>query len=51
MIRDITSECRTWVCINSGYSRTFMLRRGVRQGDPLSCLLYAFSIEPMGMRL
>jgi len=23
----------------------------VRQGDPLSCLLYDFSIEPMGMWL
>jgi hypothetical protein len=51
MIRDITSKCRTRVRINSGYSRTFTLHRGVRQGDPLSCLLYAFSIEPMGMRL
>jgi ribonuclease HI len=51
MIRDITSKCRTWVCINSGYSRTFTLCRSVRQGDPLSCLLYAFSIKPMGMRL
>jgi hypothetical protein len=51
MIRDITSECRTRVRINSGYSCTFKLRRGVRQGDPLSCLLFAFSIEPMGMRL
>jgi hypothetical protein len=51
MIQDITSECRTHVCINSGYSRPFKLRQGIRQGDPLSCLLYAFSIEPMGMHL
>jgi hypothetical protein len=51
MIQDITSECRTHVRINSGYSRTFKLCHSVRQGDPLSCLLYTFSIEPMGMHL
>ena len=51
MIADILVNCHTRVCINSGYSGFFSLRRGVRQGDPLSCLLYDFSIEPMGMRL
>ena len=51
MIRDILTNCRTRVRINGGYSGFFSLQRGVRQGDPLSCLLYDFSIEPMGMRL
>ena len=51
MLSDILINCRTRVCINGGYSRFFSLRRGVQQGDPLSCLLYDFSIEPMGMRL
>jgi len=51
MIRDVLTNCRTHVLINGGYSGFFSLRRGVRQGDPLSCLLYNFSIEPMGMRL
>jgi len=51
MIQDILTNCRTRVRINGGYSSFFSLRRGVRQGDPLSCLLYNFSIEPMGMRL
>ena len=51
MISDILINCRTRVCINGGYSGFFSLRRGVWQGDPLSCLLYDFSIEPMGMRL
>ena len=51
MIKDILTNCHTRVRINGGYSRFFSLRRGVRQGDPLSCLLYDFSIEPMGMRL
>ena len=51
MVEDILHNCRTRVRINGGYSGFFSLRRGVRQGDPLSCLLYNFSIEPMGMRL
>src|SRR5260221_828294 len=51
LIRDITYKCRSRVRINGGYSRPFTLARGVRQGDPLSCLLYDFAIEPLGMRL
>jgi len=51
MIKDHTSGCRSRVRINSGYSPPFRLRRGVRQGDPLSCLLYDFSLEPLGHRL
>ena len=51
MITDILVNCCMHVCINGGYSGFFSLWRGVRQGDPLSCLLYDFSIEPMGMRL
>src|SRR5260221_2725947 len=51
LIRDVTYKCRSRVRINGGYSRPFTLARGVRQGDPLSCLLYDFAIEPLGMRL
>ena len=51
LISDVLVNCRTRVRINGGYSGFFSLRRGVRQGDPLSCLLYDFSIGPMGMRL
>ena len=51
MIADIVHNCRSRVCINGGYSRLFSLRRGVRQGDPLSCLLFNFAIEPLAMRL
>ena len=50
-ISDIVYGCHTRVRINSGYSAFYSLLRGVRQGDPLSCLLYDFSIEPLGMRL
>jgi len=51
MIQDVLPNCRSRVRINSGYSDWFKLRRGVRQGDPLSCLLFNFSIEPLAMRL
>ena len=50
-ILDLVTECHSCVCINSSYSTAFSLRRGVRQGDPLSCLLYNFSIEPLAMCL
>ena len=51
MIADIVHNCRSRVRINGGYSCLFSLRRGVRQGDPLSCLLFNFAIEPLAMRL
>jgi Reverse transcriptase (RNA-dependent DNA polymerase) len=51
MISDVIHKPRTRVWINSGYSKWFSLRRGVWQGDPLSCLLYDFSIKPLSMRL
>jgi len=51
MIQDVLPNCRSRVRINSGYSEWFKLKRGVRQGDPLSCLLFNFSIEPLAMRL
>jgi len=50
-ISNITNPCRSRVRINSGYSPYFTLRRGVRQGDPLSCLLFNFSIEPLAIKL
>ena len=50
-ISDLTSGCRSRVRINSGYSPYFTLQRGVRQGDPLSCLLFNFSIEPLAIKL
>jgi len=51
LISDLIDGCKSRVRINSGYSPYFHLRRGVRQGDPLSCLLFNFSIEPLAIRL
>jgi len=50
-IRDMLPACRSRIRVNSGLSAPFFLKRGVRQGDPLSCLLFNFSIEPLAMRL
>jgi len=51
LISDLTNGCKSRVRINSGYSPYFTLKRGVRQGDPLSCLLFNFSIEPLAIKL
>src|SRR5258706_8097797 len=51
LIEDVTHNCRTRVRINSGLSSPFVLNVGLQQGDPLSPILYDFSIEPLGMRM
>ncbi len=51
LIEDVTQLCRTRVRINSGLSSPFVLNLGLRQGDPLSPILYDFSIEPLGMHM
>ena len=51
LVQDVLPGCHSRVRINSRYSDWFKLRRGVQQGDPLSCLLFNFSIEPLAMRL
>ncbi len=51
LIEDVTANCRTRVRINSGLSSPFVLNVGLRQGDPLSPILYDFSIEPLGMHM
>src|SRR5258706_8432185 len=51
LIEDVTHNCRTRVRTNSGLSSPFVLNVGLQQGDPLSPILYDFSIEPLGMRM
>jgi len=51
LVENVLPKCRLHMRINSGYSTRFSLRRGMRQGDPLSCLLFNFSIKPLAMRL
>jgi len=51
LISDLTNGCRSRVRINGGYSPYFIMKQGIRQGDPLSCLLFNFSIEPLAVKL
>ena len=47
MIQALYSNAHTKVAINGVLSATFKVRRGVRQGDPLSCPLFDLAIEPL----
>ena len=40
-------NARTKVIINGIISNPYTITRGVRQGDPLSCLLFDLAIEPL----
>jgi hypothetical protein len=46
-IKNLYSNASTAVKVNGFVSNLFDVRRGVRQGDPISCLLYNLAIEPM----
>ena len=39
------------VAINGVFSTPFQVKRGVRQGDPLSCALFNIAIEPLACRI
>ena len=46
-IRHLYTSASTAIRINGFVSDLFDVRRGVRQGDPMSCLLYNLAIEPL----
>ncbi len=46
-IKALYSHAHMQVAINSVLSQPFKVTRGVRQGDPLSCLLFDIAIEPL----
>jgi exonuclease III len=50
-VRSLYEEAYTTVIINGVMSETFKVTRGVRQGDPLSCLLFNLAIEPLACML
>jgi hypothetical protein len=51
-VRALYSDAYTTVMVNGMASeRPFKVTRGVRQGDPLSCLLFDLAIEPLAEAL
>ncbi|OJT09202.1 LINE-1 retrotransposable element ORF2 protein [Trametes pubescens] len=50
-IKTLYSNAVSCVMINGVRSATFRIWRGVRQGDPMSCLLFAVAIEPLACAL
>ncbi len=50
-VRHLYEGAETVVIINGEKSAPFHVTRGVRQGDPLSCLLFNLVIEPLAQML
>jgi hypothetical protein len=51
LVKSLYKTAYTTVIINGVMSKTFKVTRGVRQGDPLSCLLFNLAIEPLACML
>ncbi len=47
LIKSLYSKAETSIMINGILSKPYRIYRGVRQGDPLSCLLFDLAIEPL----
>ncbi len=47
LIQSLYKNAATSVMINGILSQSYRVYRGVRQGDPLSCLLFDLAIEPL----
>lgn len=50
-IRSLYENAESLVMVNGVPSDRFKVTRGVRQGDPLSCLLFVIAIEPLACLL
>src|SRR6266581_7004551 len=50
-IRNLYANAKTKVILNGIISDEFPIIRGVHQGDPLSCLLFNITIEPLSIAL
>ncbi len=47
LIKSLYARAETSIMVNGVLSETYRIYRGVRQGDPLSCLLFDLAIEPL----
>jgi ribonuclease HI/exonuclease III len=50
-VKALYRNASTVVILNGMHSSPFMVKRGVRQGDPLSCILFDIAIEPLACML
>ena len=50
-MKSLYQDAHTCVAINGKLSTPFKVTRSVRQGDPLSCLLFDLAIEPLAEML
>jgi exonuclease III len=50
-VRSLYENAETKVMVNGVLSSPFKVSRGVRQGDPMSCLLFDIAIEPLANML
>ena len=46
-IRELYKKTRKAIVVNGVVTKQYEVQRGVHQGDPMSCLLYNFAIEPL----
>jgi ribonuclease HI/exonuclease III len=51
IVKTLYNNANTRVIINGVISTPYQVNRGVRQGDPLSCLLFDLAIEPLASTL
>ena len=51
LIQNLYRDVKSCVMINGIMSESYTVTRGMRQGDPLSCLLFDFAIEPLAEAL
>ncbi len=51
VVQNLYAEANSTVIVNGVLSEWFKIVRGVRQGDPMSCLLFDLAIEPLATML
>ena len=51
MIKTLYENAPMSIIINGVISNPFLVTRGVRQGDPMSCILFDLSIEPLASNI
>ncbi|KAF5375493.1 hypothetical protein D9615_009178 [Tricholomella constricta] len=50
-VKTLYANAETKIMINGHLSSSWKINRGVRQGDPLSCMLFDLAIEPLAASL